>query len=176
MLCDEEGFLLVFSAELLVAPSWTPRPRDSRLSPEKQSHPRNLVSRGLRYCLTASASELKLGRSTPKGRRPQLAPPSPIQILVLTEHIQFVQFNTISSILVNIRAQIECRKQTSRNRHVTRNTSGSAISNLHIQNEPWDVFDCTANFGSSLHPPQTASTADLSCNRTASTAGFTGNT
>ncbi len=31
----------------------------------------------------------------------------------------------------------------------------------------WGVFDCTANFGSSLHPPQTASTADSSCNRTA---------
>ncbi len=33
--------------------------------------------------------------------------------------------------------------------------------------ETWGVFDCTANFGSSLHPPQTASTADSSCNRTA---------
>ncbi len=30
-----------------------------------------------------------------------------------------------------------------------------------------DVFNCTANFGSSLHPPQTASTADSSSNRTA---------
>ncbi len=28
------------------------------------------------------------------------------------------------------------------------------------------LFDCTANFGSSLHPPKTASTADSSSNRT----------
>ncbi len=30
----------------------------------------------------------------------------------------------------------------------------------------WGVFDCTANFQSSFHPPETASTADSSCNRT----------
>ena len=35
------------------------------------------------------------------------------------------------------------------------------------ENQTWGVFDCTANFGSSLHPLQTASTADSSCNRTA---------